>query len=575
MSPSPLLPLPADGADGVVELVSPERLHGWLRPRPDGSFPIVEIRLHGRTVRRLRVVRTLEDGTGQFRIPLAESLLRYVPGPGGLRFFVDDIELPVLADELPERPNALGADILEARLAEGYFVTKFGGFRLPLEIDASWQERTFALYAHVRSTMLELFGYDVHAAYGTLLGIVREGAFIDGDDDFDTTFHSRHTSARAVRDELFEIATTLAARGEDVQLSGRKFVHWYHQGAKVDLFPAWTSGENYFQAHVVGGPFADVFAAGYREIEFKGRPLSVPVEAEGALAATYGPGWRTPDPLFQWRLQPEAARAMRALRVTPGQLSLVQWERTWAASAVASTRSPERVASGTSAPVAATPDDRRLPASAAASDFAHLAAHRISPRITGVVDLGCGDGRDTLTVAAGRPALGLDASRAAIAAATSRASESVRFERVDVADAKALRAALGPLATAGPVAVYARRLLECVEKTAEDTVLRVLRRSLQPGSLVIIELKTHPAPEPVLGVPLHREVDPRALVRRWTKGEHFAVELNEHDATADVARIILRRRGPVDRKFRALASRVSKRASRAAARLRRAVGPRR
>jgi len=538
----------------------------------------VEIRLHGRLVRSVKVINELEDGGGLIRMPLAESLLRYVPGPEALELTADGVQLPVDVCELPDRPDALGVEALDARLAEGHFVTKFGGLRLPLELDVAWQERTFDHYAHVRATMLELFGYDVNVAYGTLLGIAREGAFISSDDDFDTTYHSRQTKARDVRDELFEIATTLAARGEDVQLSGRKFLHWYSpRGAKLDVFPAWTRGEDYFQTHVVGGPHAAVFAAGYHEIEFKGRAVSAPIDAEGALAATYGPGWRTPDPLFQWRVQPAARPAMRAVRLTAGQISLVQWERMYAAAL------REAAKQGVDVPPAAP--------GGPPSDFARTVAGMLGPRIRAVVDLGCGDGRDTLTVAGGRPALGIDGSRAAIAAAQRRfehaaapagtsiarpasavgpgTTGAVRLERLDVDDAPALTSALDPLTTTGRIAVYARGLVDSVEERTELVLLRSLRRSLPAGSLVFLEFTTCEAPPAALDNPLHRGVDPDRLVRRWLRGAYFAIELLEHDPEQGVARVGLRRRSAVGRRWHQRSARVQRRLRRTARRVRR------
>ncbi|MDQ2624777.1 MAG: hypothetical protein M3Y20_06405, partial [Actinomycetota bacterium] len=101
----------------------------------------------------------------------------------------------------------------------------------------------------------------------------------------------------------------------------------------------------------------------------------------------------------------------------------------------------------------------------------------------------------------------------------------------------------------GPVAVCARRLFECVEEQSEAAALRVLRKLLAPGSLVLLELEVREeAPSP-LGTPLHRHVEPSALARRWTTGSHFALESLEHDVADAVARVTLRKRGALERRW--------------------------
>ncbi|NLF06293.1 MAG: LicD family protein, partial [Actinomycetales bacterium] len=212
---------------GEVERLAPDGLRGWVRRGADGEYPLVDLVIQGRKVRSLRVVRDLDEERGMFKIGLAESLMRYVPGPEAIVLSVDGTPLPVAETTLGAREDALDRAALDARFTSGHFVTKFGGLRLPLDLDLDWQERTFAHYERCRALMRELFDHDLHVAYGTLLGLEREGGFISSDDDFDTTYHSRRTTVRGVRAELFDIVTTLAARGEDVQLSGRKLVHWY------------------------------------------------------------------------------------------------------------------------------------------------------------------------------------------------------------------------------------------------------------------------------------------------------------------------------------------------------------
>lgn len=120
---------------------------------------------------------------------------------------------------------------------------------------------------------------------------------------------------------------------------------------------------------------------------------------------------------------------------------------------------------------------------------------------TQVVDIGCGNGRDSLFFAGlGHHVLGLDAAGTAIArnreVARQRGVEGVAFQEVDLGVSGGFHTILNRLLT-GPdgvgtksLAVYGRFLLHAVTEDEEDTVLAALAASLRTGDRCFLEFRT-------------------------------------------------------------------------------------
>ncbi|MDQ2625270.1 MAG: class I SAM-dependent methyltransferase [Actinomycetota bacterium] len=513
---------------GKVDVLSFETIRGWVARRPDGTFPTVDVAIDGLVVRTVRPIFRLETARGGFKFRIHRSLARYVAGPGSIELLVDGVPLPVASSEVPASSSAKPVAELRELLGSGYFVNKKGRLQRAIDQDVEWQEKTFDFYSRARETFRELFGYDLHITYGTLLGYGRGRDFVPGDDDFDTAYLSRHTDAASVRAELLEIVCTLLARGQDVRVFRRNLFHWHGpDGAIVDVFPSWIEGRDYFMTFAVGGPHAHVFEAGYEEVELKGRPVLVPRDVEGALEAIYGPEWRVPDPLFQWAVQPTAQAAMHAVSLDDLELARVHWTRFYG-------------------------QDRGVPQP---SPFATWVAERLPESLRTVIELGCGNGRDTAAVAQGRSALGLDYSPTAIERNREVwAESSIDFEQVDVSDAESLATATAGRFDDGPVAVYSRFFIHAISDEAEATLLGFLRRALPAGSVVYLEFRTEKdknTPK-VFGEHYRRFVDPDALVKRMRRGGHFALEHSERghglavykDEDPFVARLVLVKQDP-------------------------------
>ena len=118
-----------------------------------------------------------------------------------------------------------------------------------------------------------------------------------------------------------------------------------------------------------------------------------------------------------------------------------------------------------------------------------------------VVDIGCGNGRDSIFFAGlGHRVLGLDVAGTAIAGnrevARQRGVECVAFEELDLGVRGGLDSVLGRLLTGpggvvdGSFAIYGRFLLHAITEDEEGTVLAALAACLRAGDRCFFEFRT-------------------------------------------------------------------------------------
>lgn len=132
--------------------------------------------------------------------------------------------------------------------------------------------------------------------------------------------------------------------------------------------------------------------------------------------------------------------------------------------------------------------------------FARCVAQELSAP-TQVVDVGCGNGRDSIYFAGiGHRVLGLDVAGTAIAGnrevARQRGVECVAFEELDLGARGGLDEVLNRLLTgsggvgAEPLAIYGRFLLHAITEGEERAVLAALAACLRVGDRCFFEFRT-------------------------------------------------------------------------------------
>lgn len=156
------------------------------------------------------------------------------------------------------------------------------------------------------SNDLQKYKTDVMAAYGTLLGGIRNGRLIDHDDDLDIFATVRARTRAEFDDNLNSLRNYLRELGWNVTPNGKYFnSHITKPGynATIDLFGLWVNGSTTI-GHMNNMNLLEMPTVWFEKGEnliIDGINIPAPKCAEEFLRERYGPNWRTPDKYHDWR----------------------------------------------------------------------------------------------------------------------------------------------------------------------------------------------------------------------------------------------------------------------------------
>jgi SAM-dependent methyltransferase len=319
-------------------------------------------------------------------------------------------------------------------------------------------------------------GTEAFLAYGTLLGAVREGALIGHDSDADLGYVSPYTHPVDVIRESFALQRRVAELGYGTyRYSGFAFRVDVAEadGAKrgLDVFggfiaePVGDKPAMLYLMGEIGAPYERDAIYPLTTATLEGRTFPVPADPERLLVATYGPGWRVPDPAYHFETARPTVRRLngwfRGIRVLRSE-----WERKHSRTRrKLPPRSPPRLA-------ALVVEGESVPQQ--------------------VVDLGAGRGRDALWFARqGSKVTALDF----VPWASRLAQETARAEDLDLAGRElnllSLRSWLAEGARLahepGPRTILARHLADALTPPARDAAWRLCDMALRDGGRLYLE----------------------------------------------------------------------------------------
>ena len=422
-------------------------------PRPDRTAEAGEAR---RFDLRLRDVWKYARPRDRFRV-LAEDRALAIVGHG--------------TELAPDRRGKHAVPDLRAKMCTGHVFGQTGRLQLSKKHDRAWQESVMGLYQEVRDVVAQVLGYDLFLFYGSLLGAVREGTVIGHDVDFDAAYVTELTHPRAAALELQALGLLLVDRGYHVRCAHTS-LHVYSRdgsGTRIDVFHTYFDAEGVLCLPFGMAGTIDVTAAqwnGTTEIDFCGRRALIPANPEQMAELLYGSGWRSPQPGFDWGRE-------RTKRDWRGVLSVVDVQEVYWADFYA-----HHKFEGGSSFFEAVNDRPDLPAT--------------------VIDLGCGDGRDSLAFGTtGRTVIGLDQSKVGVRHAVQRASElgldhRVSFVPCDFSYGDRLAAELRSLVdgTESQVLFYLRFVLQAIPANVQEVLLTEIADVARPGDLLATEFRT-------------------------------------------------------------------------------------
>lgn len=443
-----------------------------LSPAPDVADDVVRLYLFGRLlwVTRLSRGRTDEQGWHldwpELLVPRLAGVAEFecVVGPEGdeLLHASTRVSFGGTEDHFDLRDPASGRLLIINkwnRLAESF-----------VDTDATFIEKVIESTEELSGLLRAQMGIESFVTGGTLLGPVRDGRVMPGDDDTDLAYLSEFQNPSDIVLQSFKIERFLRSKGYEIVR--------HSSGHLQILFPGHAMVDDYhidlFTYFVVNGWFYGTFHAReradrvtiepLRTIDVQGHQLPAPHDVEAMLAAIYGPTWRTPDPSFRFETPPPA-QLRYYWWLNHFDANRENWEDFWRAN---------QTLAGDRTDVSA---------------FAEWAADKLTPGGS-VYEMGCGDGSTLCRLTARRPGLGTDYARPALILARRNAERLGCRASFDVSNQYSTRDtshALGQAASLpGPIDVVVENLFDVMHFLGWDVTMRVMRRLLDRGGRALV-----------------------------------------------------------------------------------------
>lgn len=310
----------------------------------------------------------------------------------------------------------------------------------------------------------ELCGHKCYLAYGALLGHEREGKLISHDFDIDVAIDCGHCS----RNEVAEICRNLILKFVEngYQVKAKSFGQFFvltPEGAaniyKIEFFASWFEEDLYFLYFAVSGKKLQDSLTPLQKINLQGHEFYAPGNPEALLAATYGDDWRVPNPQFKYDMTGPRWRPFTTYFFSRNKQN---WERFYSCESEAKALDSDLLSILSNSMVGGT-----------------------------CLDIGCGSGDYTLSLTEKCDHMtAVDFSETAIdifnKKRSAKTSNKLDIQLINLHDVVQCESFSD---THTFDTILCTRTLEFLSEVAEQTLWRVISRTLAPGGTAIISIE--------------------------------------------------------------------------------------
>jgi hypothetical protein len=392
-------------------------------------------------------------------LPWPKSLQRLLGGWAEVRITAGAVELfagRVVFDEADHE-----FELVDGTTGVRVIVDKWGLLQRPFAGRESVVGELADEALDILRILREQCGIEGWISFGTLLGAARGGTAIGHDSDLDLCYVTEQATPAEMTLELWRILRTLRAAGKEVVQKSGSFLTVEVEtsdGVRVgiDLYATFFLDGWFYETATVRTRLERSAVLPLGEIAFEGRMMPAPADPARLLEISYGPQWRVPDPSFHHDPGPEIAD-----RFHGWFSSLWRGRRDWKAYNAVRVEHHEQ-----------------------ASSFADWVADQLEPGLR-VFDLGGGAGIDAVRL----HERGFTVNVLDYGIPMQRRTEGVRrltLNFYDLRDVLTRGAALGRRG-GRPTAVMARRLLETLDESGRDNVMRLVAMTVRDGSPFFVE----------------------------------------------------------------------------------------
>ena len=299
---------------GEVDTVTDYKIAGWISSVL-ASDTVLTLFISGIPIRSHRAeVQDPETASRmRFKFMIGGKLREKLPAGGKIEVRVAerDFELPFSTD-VPGKFSGQardGGEELKSLLAEKWHIDHWGNMHVSFGRDPSLLDRCARIYAAGRELVRRELDTELYVTGGNLLGLVREGKFLDHDDDIDASLILRAETPEEAAEDFFAMIERLApaAKEAGLRLKVAQPLHFYviRRGLPyLDVLVGWLTRSGYWCRPSGYGGDLGIPAFEYDEIDYAGTRMAIPTHAEKELVLTYGEGWNRKDDNYS-KVRPE------------------------------------------------------------------------------------------------------------------------------------------------------------------------------------------------------------------------------------------------------------------------------